>query len=128
MLFAFTSKLCYFQQMQRRNTRNKEIILDTFKGKHALTVHEICELRPEIEGSTIYRNMKRFVEDGVLREVYTSHNATAYELAQNTEHDHFVCEKCNNVELISIRKDTLKIPLPITDITVRGLCRNCKKI
>ncbi len=118
--------------MQRRNTKNKKLILDVFEGKHTLTVQEICQLLPEIEMSTVYRNVERFVVDGVLREVCTHPNITAYEYAKDI-HDHFVCDNCHAIDEIHIRRGSIKKTLPngaiMQDggVVVHGMCKECIK-
>lgn len=116
--------------MQRRNTKNKEQILGVFKGRHALTVQEMCQLLPEIEVSVVYRNIERFVADGVLREVDTHASSIAYELAE-TVHDHFVCDDCHEIEDIHIRSAPVKKMLPkgvqmrAGGVVVHGVCKQC---
>lgn len=118
--------------MKRRNTKNKERILDIFKNKHILTKQEICKLLPDIEMSTVYRNIERFVTDGVLREVYTYPNVVAYEYVENL-HDHFVCDVCYEVDKIHLLDNLIKEVLPNGFITkkggvvIHGICKKCVK-
>ncbi len=118
--------------MQRRNTKNKKLILDVFNGRHALTVQEICRLLPKIEMSTVYRNIERFVADGVLRKVYIHPNVIAYEYIKNI-HDHFVCDSCHAVDKIHISGSLIKKTLPngaiMQDggVVVHGICKECIK-
>ena len=85
--------------MQRRNTKNKDCILELFEKFHTLTAKQVSKKFPEMEFSTIYRNLERFIEDRVLKEVYTKSKTKTYELA-NCLHDHFVCETCNLVKSV----------------------------
>ena len=125
-------KSCYNINMQRRHTKNKKLILDVFNGKHTLTVQEICQLLPDIEVSTVYRNVERFVADGILRELYVHPNMTAYEYTKNI-HDHFVCDDCHAVNEIHIRSNSIKKALPsgviMQDggIVIHGICKDCIK-
>ena len=116
--------------MQRRNTQNKKQILDLFKGRHTLTAKEICDLLHEIEISTIYRNLERFVADGILRQVHVGEGVSIYEFAGET-HDHFVCSICSTVDEIHIRNSFVEKALPggakMQDggVVVHGMCRKC---
>lgn len=115
--------------MQRRNTPNKERILAVLKNRHALTAQEVCEELPDVEVSTVYRNLDRFVTDGVLRKVFVGANAAAYELADDM-HDHFVCDICSDVAAIETPASLHRV-LPqgaqVVEggITVRGRCKKC---
>lgn len=116
--------------MQRRNTRNKERVLNIFKNKHTLTVQELGVLLPEMDASTIYRNIERFVTDGVLREVHAHAEGAAYELTEGT-HDHFVCDTCRTVLAMHVQTHLMKKILPsgalMRDggVVVHGTCKRC---
>ncbi len=118
--------------MKRRNTKNKKRILDIFESKHILTKQEICKLLPDMEVSTVYRNIERFVTDGVLRKVYTYPNVVAYEYVENV-HDHFVCDSCHSVDKIQLSSNLIKNALPSGvvmqegGIVVHGMCKECVK-
>lgn len=116
--------------MQRRNTQNKKRILTLFENAHTLTAQEVCHSLPGVEASTVYRNLERFVTDGVLRMVHVEPGSVAYELAEDT-HDHFVCDDCNTIEPIHTRKTAFRSALPegaqIQEggVVVRGMCKEC---
>jgi Fur family ferric uptake transcriptional regulator len=125
----------------RRNTKNKEKILEVFKTKHSLTALELIQLLPKIDPTTIYRNLARFVEDGILRELDLQKEVTSYELVKdNDHHHHIICKKCKRVmefhptkkleaqvrkmqKLIS-EKSGIEVSEHILDF--RGLCTRCK--
>lgn len=115
--------------MQRRNTTNKKQILSLFEKNHTMTAQSICELLSDLDVSTVYRNLERFVADGVLRKVYVGADATTYEFAGNS-HNHFVCNGCGGIEEIDIStklNDILPEGAQIVEggITIRGLCKKC---
>lgn len=116
--------------MQRRNTPNKKRILGLFEKTHILTAQEVCQALPKIEVSTVYRNLERFVTDGVLRTVHVEPGSVAYELAGDA-HDHFVCDDCNTIEPIHTRKAALASVLPQGaqmhegGVVVHGMCKEC---
>ncbi len=116
--------------MKRRYTQNKKQILDLFNDRHTLTTKEICTLLPKVERSTIYRNIERFLADGILRQVYVSQGVSTYEL-DGEAHDHFICNECKTIEEIHIRNESIRKSLPdgaiMQDggVVVHGMCKDC---
>jgi Fur family ferric uptake transcriptional regulator len=125
----------------RRNTKNKEKILRNFETKHTLTALELIQLLPEIDPATIYRNLSKFVEDGVLRELKLQKGITSYERAREDDHHHhIICKKCKKVmefyptkkledhvkklQKIISEKSGIEVSEHILDF--RGLCTRCK--
>lgn len=114
--------------MKRRRTKHKQAILDAFKEHHLLSAKELVEIITGADQSTIYRNLKRLEEDGVLRSVWLG-SVSKYELVEkHGDHDHFVCDDCNKAQSIFIDEEVVKPQLP-TDgnfsITVHGRCSDC---
>ncbi len=114
----------------RRKTKNKDLILNEFKKNHILEASEIISNHPEIDPATIYRNLQRFVEDGILKELHLKKGVVSYELS-NHDHQHFVCENCGKVKEIEL--DTLSInkilPKDIKadsfELNIKGKCEDC---
>ena len=82
---------------KRRNTLNKEKILSLFKKHHLLDGVTLTKMCKEMDEATVYRNLKRFVIDGVIREVKIGKEKTFYELSNRAHHHHLVCEKCGAI-------------------------------
>ena len=118
--------------MKRRNTKNKKRILELFDNNHTITTKELLRLLPDMEVSTVYRNIERFVEDGLLREVHLDSNITTYERTGDV-HDHFVCDDCHRVEKLKVHQRHIKSILPSgaimnkSGIVVHGMCGECVK-
>jgi Fur family peroxide stress response transcriptional regulator len=116
--------------MQRRNTKNKERILSLFEHKHMLSAQDVCTHLPDLTVSTVYRNIERFVEDGILRKVSTDPHTVSYELTTDI-HDHFVCDSCSTIEKVHPSPATLRSLIPsgakVTEggLIVHGTCRKC---
>ena len=117
--------------MNKRHTKNKDLLLEAFSKKHLLTLKELSELLPNIDFSTIYRNVKKFVEDGTVNEVNLNSETVAYELNKDS-HDHFVCDNCNFVESVHLDSDSVQKKLPrgfkvsIGRNIIHGTCNKCK--
>lgn len=114
----------------RRKTENKKRILSVFKKAHTASAVEIQGCLPDIDPSTIYRNLKRFVADGVLREVLVGDGNRSYELCEET-HEHFICKRCKEVQSMFWDSKLLSRALPkgvaaeSCDVTVMGVCGKC---
>lgn len=94
--------------MDNRNTRQKYVILKVIKeSKIHPTIAEICKLVHEIDDSigqaTVYRNVKKFVDEGKLYQIKTRSGIDRYDYY--TDHIHFECLKCG--KLIDIKDDDL---------------------
>lgn len=100
------------------------------KTHHSLSAKELSSLLPKLDFSTIYRNLKRFVEDGILRAVNTGSESVSYEIAE-TKHDHFVCGSCERVKEIKIEASYLQKYLPrgysinLGQNIIKGTCNKC---
>jgi Fe2+ or Zn2+ uptake regulation protein len=120
----------YVLAMERRQTKHKDNILGLFREHHILTAHNVRELLPAVDTSTIYRNLRHFVSDGILREVHAESGVVSYERA-DTRHDHFVCNTCNKVEEMDSCRNAIQDLVPsgarIADgsVIVHGTCRTC---
>lgn len=116
--------------MQRRETKNKDKILNLFKKEKILSAKDISNHLPEIDFSTIFRNLKRFVDDNILREVNISADTVSYERAEDV-HDHFVCDSCHKVIHIELDERKFINILPKNfEVKVgrnifHGKCSNC---
>jgi len=98
-----------------------------------LTANDVCNLLPEIDKATVYRNLSYFVRLGVLKELNIKRNVLSYELVDSQDfHHHFICRKCNQViKVHGIDADKFKKSLPAgtsiesVSLNLVGLCSNC---
>ena len=122
------------KQFKKRNA-----ILTCLKGtdKHpsAEMVHEMLQVEhPDISLATVYRNLARFKQQGLITSVATVRGVERFDA--NTEpHVHFICTGCDAV------MDLHQIPMPQMgseieqasgcrvagcQLTFTGLCGNCQ--
>ena len=82
--------------------------------------------------ATIYKNINIMVENSFIQEVKIPHAKSVYELKKE-EHSHLVCNKCGEVQDVTIDLDT-KIKetaqtnnfiLSSSDLVLAGICKNC---
>lgn len=81
--------------------------------------------------ATVYRTIKRLLDDGSLAQVDLPGEAPRYELSGKAEHDHFLCKACHRVFDIEAggKPFTGKLPqgftLEGTRVYLVGRCRDC---
>jgi len=89
---------------------------------------------PSISLATIYKNINAMLEKLFVSEVKIPHEKSVYELTKEL-HAHLVCNKCSNIEDISLNTASLikeassKSNFKLENITVvlTGLCLSCSK-
>ena len=88
---------------------------------------------PSISLATVYKNLRLFVEHGLLREV-TPHASTLRVDGNLEPHHHLVCTRCKSVQdiecdFVDFKKLSRQVPggFDLTQplIEVFGLCRRC---
>lgn len=85
--------------------------------------------------ATVYRTLKRMIQDGELTEVGLSGQPPRYERTRiaRVHHHHFWCQDCDTVFDLKGCVDGLRSLLPrgfsMTghEITLRGQCRDCRQ-
>ena len=91
----------------------------------------------EFDGATVYRNLTRLSEQGLLRIVSRAGGMARYELTPGQEaaahsHPHFVCSECDTVSCLPIES----LPVPQVDgpwnaalagatLQLQGRCPDC---
>ncbi|PSO44932.1 MAG: hypothetical protein BRC25_03605 [Parcubacteria group bacterium SW_6_46_9] len=113
---------------RRRQTTQKQQILQKLSHAHLLSAQELASALPEIDESTVYRNLNRLEEDGQLESVFVD-ETKKYELADKHESSsHFVCDDCNKTEAVFLDENNLKEKVPTENnvsVIVRGICNTC---
>lgn len=84
----------------RRNTTQQKAIKDVFNHHdRPLVVDEILtygrEYVESLNQATVYRNLKKLVEDGWLRKIAHPSLGAIYERTDKGHHHHFHCRECN---------------------------------
>lgn len=127
--------------MTKRNTKQKEIILDILQ-QHRIhpTTHEIYmhakEKFPNIGQATVYRNINNLVQEGLLIKLPNT-NSESYHYDINIKpHSHLICNCCGKIVDIFdndyenvIKRIEKNNKLKIDNITVilEGICPKCMK-
>ena len=119
-------------------THQREIIFRTVCEMRSHPTPEaiyemVRERIPSISLGTVYKNLKTFLDAGLLREVSPMHGSLRVD-ANTDDHHHLVCTECRTV--IDLDKDDLEparllLPLPEGFVLKRcavefyGLCPRC---
>lgn len=125
--------------MNIRNTNQKKIILDTLSSLRTHpTINELYdkvkEKNSNIGIATVYRNIKKYVDDGIIFVVKTNDGIDRYDYYG--DHIHFECLGCGKIIDIDddelqkgIREKTKENDLKFEscNILINGYCKQCKK-
>lgn len=119
--------------MNRRHSKKREQILSVLKKEHgALSASDIHAKLPDLDLTTIYRNLDLFVSEGEVKKLQLGSKEAQYEYAREPHH-HAVCTECERVIHFTAPDDKIKQLLGIKEfqvdaleVTVRGICKHKK--
>ncbi len=125
--------------METRNTKQKEVVLDCLKEEKNMfhpTAQEIVELvskeNPSIGQSTVYRNINKLVDEGILIKIPTN-DSFHYDINTNN-HAHFCCKKCDSIvdlhdndyqDNIKSIESKYKVKIDDSNLVFNGVCEDC---
>ncbi len=124
--------------MQRQTPQRKAIEAAFHSAARPLSPQEILDAArkdvPALNLATVYRTLKRMVDDREIHPVELPGEAARYELQSAAEyhHHHFRCGKCRAVFDLKGCVNGLKKLLPSGfrmtghDIILYGLCKTCR--
>ena len=120
----------------QRMTRQRAAILKSIKATNGpLSIDEILisaeKISPEINRSTVYRNLKVLIKDGQIGIVELPGGNVRYETIKNAHHHHFLCDICNRLYTIPGCPKGLSEMVPEGfkllghSITLNGFSKDC---
>ncbi len=115
--------------MSERYSKKREEIKNTLLNQHgALSAAAVHKALPHIDLTTIYRNLERFADEGIVKKFNLGGTETVYEY-QAHPHHHAICNDCHRVIHFTAPDEKIKKLLGLGDftitdleITVRGDC------
>jgi Fur family ferric uptake transcriptional regulator len=121
--------------MQRQTNQRAAIEDCLHAAPHPMSLDELLQAArsqaPGLGIATVYRNLKRMVEEGAVVPVVLPEEPARYELAGKGHHHHFRCRLCHKVYDIPACIGDLGHLLPegfrleAHEILLFGLCRAC---
>ena len=120
--------------MSLRNTKQRDLILSIVNNSYshpgALDIYnEAVKLISNISLGTVYRNLNRLVDEGLIKRIKTPDNIDRFD---HNKHAHFICMKCGSI--IDLGEEYLFNLEKIDDnevldceVSFKGICKNCKK-
>lgn len=105
-----------------RQTKKRHRLLSFFVEKRAWSAAELHRRLGGGHLSTVYRNLRSLVNNGLISEVRLRGEEARYEIARAPHHAHLICQRCRRAECI---------PCPVRTQTehtleMRGLCSACR--
>ncbi|MFT6389436.1 MAG: Fur family ferric uptake transcriptional regulator [Cellvibrionaceae bacterium] len=121
---------------QQRNTKQKQVIETMLKqaGRPLLPkelLSKAQESLPQLGVATVFRTLKKMVDEGTAKVVCLPGDSPRYEPADLTHHHHFKCSECECVFDLNGCPGHFEKLLPegfqLTDheITLFGRCTDC---
>ena len=125
--------------MERRNTIQKELVLQTVQGlKRHLMAEEVYEFikkdHPTIGKGTVYRNLGILAEEGAIRKVEVPDGPDRFDFTLKN-HYHVECIRCEEIfdvdmdevtDLSERIHDTHGMQFLNHDIFFKGICPACR--
>lgn len=121
--------------MQRQTSQRAAIELSLREAEHPLSLDELLQTArahaPGLGIATVYRNLKRLVEEGIVVPVLLPDEPARYEQAGKGHHHHFRCRLCQRVYDVHACMGDLNRLLPAGfrleahEILLFGTCSDC---
>ena len=85
-----------------RVTAQKKIILDIFFANQdrMLSINDVCHMLPgnvSIDNTTVYRNIQRFLDYGILESMIDDHGINRYTVCEREHHHYLICTECGRI-------------------------------
>ncbi len=128
--------LCSLRQKGLRVTQQKSVIIDVLvtHSDRMLSANDIADaLGSLLDNATVYRNMRKFLELGIVESMVDNKGVQRYKICDGTHHHHLVCTSCGRI--INFPCDTPfwrcvaeqhAFKESFHRIEVFGICANCR--
>jgi len=115
-----------------RHSKRRDLIVKLFEKEHLLSAQEIVEkVKSQMDRATVYRNLSKLVEMGILKEIAIEKGFSNYELSTN-HHQHFKCDNCDKILAVEIDEDKIKkmvstdkLKVNSIQLNITGICEDC---
>lgn len=119
--------------MTKKRNAILDILRDSEKPLSAEMIYEITKDKLQMNLSTIYRAMELFLKEKLIN--FSTLDKTQYYYISKNEHAHYmICMNCHSMyevdckilQLIDDSIDQNEFVVKNHDLTIYGLCKNCK--
>lgn len=124
-----------------KNTKQREAILHALQAAESpLSAEEVSaqvtKEHPKVALSTVYRNLERFADAGLLERCLFHDGITRYSLSEGRHGHYLICTACNaklrigGCPLKQVERELAKdtgFEICGHDLTIYGLCPHCRK-
>ena len=121
-------------------TKQREVVLQVIQdAEEHLTANEVFDaaknLLPTISFATVYNSLRFLKEAGHIAEIQFGFSGANRFDAKTNRHDHAICNRCGKLvdmdlempeELIELAAKFSKFKPESLELTLRGLCPECK--
>ncbi len=121
-------------------TKQREVVLQVIRdAEEHLTANEVFDrakqLLPTISFATVYNSLRYLKDAGHIGEISFGNGASRFD-AMTSRHDHALCTNCGKLvdmeielpsEIVKLATKFSKFKLESIELTLRGLCPECKK-
>lgn len=120
-------------------TKQREVVLQVITDEEEhLTANEVFDkarrLLPGISFATVYNSLRYLKEANLIGEISFGNGASRFD-SLTSRHDHAICTNCGKlvdmeielpVEIVKLATKFSKFKLESIELTLRGLCPECK--
>jgi Fur family ferric uptake transcriptional regulator/Fur family peroxide stress response transcriptional regulator len=121
-------------------TKQRQAVLQVIReSEEHLTANEVFDkarqILPGISFATVYNSLRYLKQEGLIGEVRFGNDSTRYD-RKLTRHDHALCNNCGKLVdleldipsgLIEEASNLSNFETESIELTLRGLCPECKK-
>ena len=106
-------------------TTARRAILEIFAKSTKPLCYEDIKQYLNMDKATFYRNITKFEEESIINSFESNDKKRYYEI-KKSNHSHFICDICSNIECIHEKLDVKLEGYKIDNIIIKGICPNCK--
>lgn len=123
----------------RRTTAREQVLEMFLSSEFALSQGDLEDMLIHFDRVTLYRTLKRFVEQGIIHKIPDDSGSPRYALCHECEpkqhqhqHVHFKCTVCQQTECFEeLRTPAIHLPdnylIEEVSLLVQGICPRCRK-
>lgn len=111
----------------RLTTAREDVLRVLANAKKPLCYDEILsKTKVKMDKATLYRAITHFEEIGILIKLESNERKWYFELKDNKNHAHFICENCQQISCIDFFPEEIKSK-KVTSIVIKGTCEKCNE-